>query len=97
MAPNEMIRTSLRLSEAEHQKISNIAEGIRLSVNDLIREMIRYWEPPYWVPEENSCLKITLSLSDREHEKVSAWAKVRGITFNQALREIIEQHEANSH
>ncbi len=42
---NAMKRFSLRLTEAEYIKLKIYCEEIQLSMNDVIRQLIRDWEP----------------------------------------------------
>ena len=40
-----MKRFSLRLTEAEYIKIKNYCDELHLSMNDVIRQLIREWSP----------------------------------------------------
>lgn len=40
-----MKRFSLRLTEAEYDKIKTYCEELHLSMNDVIRQLIREWTP----------------------------------------------------
>ncbi|MEM8831161.1 MAG: CopG family transcriptional regulator [Cyanobacteria bacterium P01_G01_bin.19] len=40
-----MKRFSLRLTEAEHMKLKVYCEELHLSMNDVIRQLIREWMP----------------------------------------------------
>ena len=40
-----MKRFSLRLTEAEHMKLKVYCEELHLSMNDVIRRLIREWRP----------------------------------------------------
>lgn len=40
-----MKRFSLRLTEAEYMKLKIYCEDIHVSMNDVIRELIREWQP----------------------------------------------------
>lgn len=40
-----MKRFSLRLTEAEHLKLKIYCEELKLSMNDVIRQLVREWSP----------------------------------------------------
>lgn len=40
-----MKRFSLRLTEAEYMKLKFYCEELHISMNDVVRELIRNWEP----------------------------------------------------
>jgi len=40
-----MKRFSLRLTEAEYMKLKFYCEEINVSMNDVVRELIRNWDP----------------------------------------------------
>ena len=40
-----MRRFSLRLTEAEYMKLKFYCEEVHISMNDVIRELIRNWQP----------------------------------------------------
>ncbi|MEM7589974.1 MAG: CopG family transcriptional regulator [Cyanobacteria bacterium P01_A01_bin.83] len=40
-----MKRFSLRLTEAEYMKLKFYCEEIHVSMNDVIRELVRNWQP----------------------------------------------------
>ena len=42
---NAMKRFSLRLTEAEYMKLKFYCEELHVSMNDVIRELIRNWQP----------------------------------------------------
>ena len=42
---NTMKRFSLRLTEAEYMKLKFYCEELHVSMNDVIRELVRNWQP----------------------------------------------------
>ena len=48
-----MKRFSLRLTEAEHMKLKIYCEELHLSMNDVIRQLIREWKPKVEKIEKN--------------------------------------------
>ena len=40
-----MKRFSLRLSEAEYSKLKTYCEDLQISMNDLLRQLVREWSP----------------------------------------------------
>ncbi len=40
-----MKRFSLRLSEAEYRKIKTYCENLQISMNDVLRQLVREWNP----------------------------------------------------
>ena len=40
-----MKRFSLRLSEAEYSKLKTYCEKLQISMNDVLRQLIREWNP----------------------------------------------------
>ncbi len=40
-----MKRFSLRLSEAEYSKLKTYCEELQISMNDLLRQLVREWRP----------------------------------------------------
>ena len=46
-----MKRFSLRLTEAEYIKLKTYCEEFQLSMNDVIRQLIREWHPPWQLLE----------------------------------------------
>lgn len=40
-----MKRFSLRLTEAEYNKLKNYCEQLQISMNDVIRHLLREWNP----------------------------------------------------
>ncbi len=48
-----MKRFSLRLTEAEYIKLKNYCDEFQISMNDVIRQLIRQWTPS-WRELENT-------------------------------------------
>jgi hypothetical protein len=48
-----MKRFSLRLSEAEYQKLKTYCDFIKVSMNDTVRQIIREWEPEIFILKES--------------------------------------------
>ena len=40
-----MKRFSLRLSEAEYSKLKTYCENLQISMNDVLRQLVREWSP----------------------------------------------------
>ncbi|QDZ38823.1 CopG family transcriptional regulator [Euhalothece natronophila Z-M001] len=40
-----MKRFTLRLSEAEYLKLKNYCDELHISMNDVVRQLIREWQP----------------------------------------------------
>ena len=50
---NAMKRFSLRLTDAEYIKLKTYCEELHISMNDVIRQLIREWSPS-WSELENN-------------------------------------------
>ena len=48
-----MKRFSLRLTEAEYSKLKTYCQELNLSMNDVIRQLIRDWKPNRQILETN--------------------------------------------
>lgn len=46
-----MKRFSLRLTEAEYIKLKAYCEELQISMNDVIRQLIREWSPSWQITE----------------------------------------------
>jgi transcriptional antiterminator len=51
---NTMKRFSLRLTEAEYIKLKNYCEELNISMNDVIRHLVREWSPPRYELNNNA-------------------------------------------
>lgn len=47
-----MKRFSLRLTEAEYNKLKNYCQELQLSMNDVLRQLIREWNPDLQILEK---------------------------------------------
>ena len=48
---NIMKRFSLRLTEAEYSKIKTYCEDLQISMNDVLRQLVREWTPNPKTPD----------------------------------------------
>ncbi len=46
-----MKRFSLRLTEAEYSKIKTYCEDLQISMNDVLRQLVREWTPSPKTPD----------------------------------------------
>ena len=46
-----MKRFSLRLTEAEYSKIKTYCEELQISMNDVLRQLVREWSPSPKTPD----------------------------------------------
>ncbi|ELS05184.1 Ribbon-helix-helix protein, copG family [Xenococcus sp. PCC 7305] len=55
-----MKRFSLRLTEAEYRKVKSYCEELQVSMNDVLRQLVREWSPSLEMSEKaNKKEKIT--------------------------------------
>lgn len=47
-----MKRFSLRLTEAEYHKVKSYCDELQVSMNDVLRQLVREWSPSLEMPEK---------------------------------------------